>query len=121
MAELSKENDQLITSLSLESEKVGCVEKSKSADEENDFAALKYQSFFFVSIHECIPISVIFSLFKFLIGFLFLFFFRAQCELHKDELIATTEKKNIISNQFKELGKKYLYMIEYSGEQMYNE
>lgn len=44
-----------------------------------------------------------------------------EYELLKDELIATTEKKKIISNQFKELGKKYLYMIEYSGEQMYDE
>ncbi|XP_046642269.1 centrosomal protein of 83 kDa-like [Daphnia pulicaria] len=46
---------------------------------------------------------------------------KVEYELLKDELIATTEKKKIISNQFKELGKKYLYMIEYSGEQMYDE
>lgn len=39
----------------------------------------------------------------------------------KYQFDATIEKKNTMSNQFKELGKKYLYMVEYSGEQMYNE
>lgn len=46
---------------------------------------------------------------------------RSDYDALKYQFDATIEKKNTMSNQFKELGKKYLYMVEYSGEQMYNE
>ncbi len=112
MTELSQVNDELVSNLSLESEKVSseCVERSMSAAEEKDVAALKYIiPFKFISVYTQVLFSCLYL------------YFRVEYELLKDDLIATTEKKNLISNQFKELGKKYLYMIEYSGEQMYDE
>ncbi len=115
MAELSKENEQL-RPITNSSEKV--------QKEEKEFKALKYV-FIFFSIYDCVyvhPNKCYFCyLFKFLVffSFFFLLFFRAQYKLLKDELI--NEKKKNFSSQFNELGKKYLYMIEYSGEQTYNE
>ncbi|KAI9560393.1 hypothetical protein GHT06_014410 [Daphnia sinensis] len=46
---------------------------------------------------------------------------KSEYDALKYQFDATVEKRNKISNQFKELGKKYLYIVEYSGEQMYNE
>ena len=47
--------------------------------------------------------------------------FRSQIDLLKDELNSAVQMRDVVSCMFKELGKKYLYMIEYSGEQMYSE
>ncbi|XP_057366030.1 myosin-2 heavy chain-like [Daphnia carinata] len=46
---------------------------------------------------------------------------KAEYDALKSQFDAIIEKKNTVSNQYKEMGKKYLYMVEYSGEQMYNE
>ncbi|EFX74157.1 hypothetical protein DAPPUDRAFT_324663 [Daphnia pulex] len=44
---------------------------------------------------------------------------KSQYDLLKVELDSTVQMKNIVTCMFKELSKKHLYMIEYSGEQMY--